>query len=97
MIAKLRGIMHRVCKVSILHEHITKNPVLHVESRSRSTYRGIPSCARITALRERVFIGVLRNNLRDVQDVEDFSAKRALASPGPCVAAYRARLVLDLS
>src|SRR5579863_5038058 len=54
---------------------------------------------RILALAPRlgVFIGVLRNNLRDVQDVEDFSANRALASPGPCVAAYRARLVLDLS
>ena len=54
---------------------------------------------RVLALAPRlgVFIGVLRNNLRDQQDVEDFSANRALAIPGPRVAAYRACLVLDLS
>jgi len=40
-IAKLRGIMHRVYKVGILHEHVAKNPVLHVETRSKSTYRAI--------------------------------------------------------
>src|SRR5271170_2004984 len=40
-IAKLRGLMHRVYKVGILHEHVAKNPVLHVETRSKSTYRAI--------------------------------------------------------
>jgi integrase len=40
-IAKLRGIMHRVYKVAVLHELVTKNPVLHVETRSKSTYRAI--------------------------------------------------------
>jgi integrase len=40
-IAKLRGIMHRVYKVGILHEHVAKNPVLHVETRSKSNYRAI--------------------------------------------------------
>ena len=40
-IAKLRGIMHRVYKIAILHELVTKNPVLHVETRSKSTYRAI--------------------------------------------------------
>jgi len=40
-IAKLRGIMHRIYKVGILHEHVAKNPVLHVETRSKSTYRAI--------------------------------------------------------
>ncbi len=40
-ISKLRGIMHRVYKVGILHEHVSKNPVLHVETRSKSTYRAI--------------------------------------------------------
>jgi integrase len=33
--------MHRIYKVSILHEHVAKNPVLHVETRSKSTYRAI--------------------------------------------------------
>jgi integrase len=40
-ISKLQGIMHRVYKVGILHEHVSKNPVLHVETRSKSTYRAI--------------------------------------------------------
>jgi len=40
-IAKLRGIMLRVYKVATLHELVTKNPVLHVETRSKSTYRAI--------------------------------------------------------
>jgi hypothetical protein len=40
-IAKLRGIMHRVYKVAILHKLVTKNPVLQVETRSKSTYRAI--------------------------------------------------------
>jgi hypothetical protein len=29
-VAKIRGLMHRVYKIGILHEHVTKNPVLHV-------------------------------------------------------------------
>jgi integrase len=40
-IAKLRGLMHRVYKIGILHEHVAKNPVLHVETRSKSSYRAI--------------------------------------------------------
>ena len=40
-IAKIRGLMHRIYKVGILHEHVAKNPVLHVETRSKSTYRAI--------------------------------------------------------
>jgi integrase len=40
-ISKLRGIMHRVYKVGILHEHVAKNPVLNAETRSKSTYRAI--------------------------------------------------------
>ena len=40
-IAKMRGLMHRIYKVGILHEHVAKNPVLHVETRSKSTYRAI--------------------------------------------------------
>jgi integrase len=40
-IAKMRGLMHRIYKVGILHEHVAKNPVTHVETRSKSTYRAI--------------------------------------------------------
>jgi integrase len=40
-ISKMRGIMHRIYKIGILHEHVAKNPVLHVETRCKSTYRAI--------------------------------------------------------
>ena len=40
-IAKLRGIMHRVYKVGLLHELVAKNPLTHVETRSKSNYRAI--------------------------------------------------------
>jgi integrase len=40
-IAKMRGVMSRVYKVGALHERVTKNPVLHVETRCKSTYRAI--------------------------------------------------------
>jgi integrase len=40
-ISKMRGIMSRIYKVGILHGHVSKNPVQHVETRSTSTYRAI--------------------------------------------------------
>jgi integrase len=40
-IAKMRGVMSRIYKVGILHERVTKNPVLHVETRSKTNYRAI--------------------------------------------------------
>jgi len=40
-IAKIRGLMHRIYKIGILHEHVAKNPVQHVGTRSKSTYRAI--------------------------------------------------------
>jgi integrase len=40
-IAKMRGIMHRVYKVGILHELLSKNPAQNVETRSKSNYRAI--------------------------------------------------------
>jgi integrase len=40
-ISKIRGLMHRIYKIGILHEHIAKNPVLHVETRCKSNYRAI--------------------------------------------------------
>ena len=40
-IAKMRGIMRRIYKVGILHEHVAKNPVVHVETRCKSNYRAI--------------------------------------------------------
>jgi hypothetical protein len=35
-VAKIRGIMHRVYKVCLLHELVSKNPVALVEPRSKS-------------------------------------------------------------
>ncbi len=40
-IAKIRGLMLRIYKIGIRYEHVAKNPVLHVETRSKSTYRAI--------------------------------------------------------
>src|SRR5882762_10319369 len=40
-IAKMRGVMSRIYKVGILHEHVAKNPVLHVETRSKTDYKAI--------------------------------------------------------
>jgi integrase len=40
-VSKIRGIMHRIYKIGILHERVSKNPLLAVETRSKSTYRAI--------------------------------------------------------
>jgi len=40
-IAKLRGIVLRAYKVGILHEHVTKNPVAAVETRSTTKYKAV--------------------------------------------------------
>jgi integrase len=40
-VSKIRGLMLRVYKVGILHELASKNPVLHVETRCKSSYRAI--------------------------------------------------------
>jgi integrase len=40
-ISKIRGIMLRIYKVGILHELVTANPVAHVETRSKTSYRAI--------------------------------------------------------
>jgi integrase len=40
-VSKIRGIMHRVYKVGVLHERVEKNPVQHVETRSRSIYKAV--------------------------------------------------------
>jgi integrase len=40
-IAKMRGVMSRIYKVGILHEHVAKNPVRHVETRSKTDYKAI--------------------------------------------------------
>jgi len=40
-IAKMRGVMSRVYKVAILHEHVQKNPVMHAETRSKTDYKAI--------------------------------------------------------
>jgi|ERR1019366_2162174 integrase len=40
-ISKFRGTMLRVYKVGILHEHVTRNPVLAVETRCTTNYKAI--------------------------------------------------------
>ncbi len=40
-VSKIRGIMHRAYKIGILHERVSKNPLLPVETRSKSNYRAI--------------------------------------------------------
>jgi len=40
-IAKMRGVMSRIYKVGALHELVTKNPVIHVETRCKTMYRAI--------------------------------------------------------
>ena len=40
-ISKMRGVLRRIYKIGILHEHVTKNPVLCVETRSKTDYKPI--------------------------------------------------------
>ena len=40
-IAKMRGVMSRIYKVGILHEHVAKNPAQHVETRSKTAHKAI--------------------------------------------------------
>lgn len=40
-VSKIKGLMHRVYKIGRLHELVTKNPVQHVETRTRTDYRAI--------------------------------------------------------
>jgi integrase len=40
-ISKMRGVMHRVYKIGLRHEHVAKNPVLLVETRSKTDYKAI--------------------------------------------------------
>jgi integrase len=40
-ISKMRGVMRRIYKIGILHEHVAKNPVLCVETRSKTDYKPI--------------------------------------------------------
>jgi site-specific recombinase XerD len=40
-VSKIRGVMLRIYKVGLLHERVTKNPVLPVETRSTTNYKPI--------------------------------------------------------
>jgi integrase len=40
-ISKMRGVMSRIFKVGIVHEHVSKNPLLHVQTRCKTNYRAI--------------------------------------------------------
>lgn len=39
--SKVRGIMLRIYKVGLLHERVSKNPVIPVETRSKSNYKAV--------------------------------------------------------
>ena len=58
-VSKIRGIMLRVYKVGILHERVAKNPLLPVETRSKSNYRAIV----ITPAQTLAILGKLINPL----------------------------------
>src|SRR6202035_5485963 len=40
-VSKIKGLMHRVYKIGQRHELVTKNPVQHVETRTKADYRAI--------------------------------------------------------
>lgn len=40
-VSKIRGLMLRIYKIGVLHEHVSKNPAEHVETRSKTNYRAI--------------------------------------------------------
>jgi len=40
-VSKIRGLMSRIYRVGIIHERVTRNPVEHVETRSKSDYKAI--------------------------------------------------------
>jgi integrase len=40
-VSKIKGLMHRVYKIGQRHELVTKNPVQHVETRTKTNYRAI--------------------------------------------------------
>jgi len=40
-VSKIRGLMLRIYRVGLIHELVTKNPVQHVETRSKSDYKPI--------------------------------------------------------
>jgi integrase len=37
----MRGVMHRIYKIGILHEHIAKNPAQYLETRSKTDYKAV--------------------------------------------------------
>ena len=40
-VSKIKGLMHRVYKIGLRHQLVTRNPVEHVETRTKSSYRAI--------------------------------------------------------
>jgi len=56
-IAKMRGVMHRIYKIGILHEHVAKNPAQYVETRSKTDYKAVVITPAQT-------LGILKPSLR---------------------------------
>ena len=62
-IAKMRGIMLRIYKIGIRHELVTKNPVAHVETRSKSNYKAIVITPQQTLAIIRTLTSILHSTL----------------------------------
>jgi integrase len=58
-VSKIRGTMHRIYKVGLLHERVDKNPVQHVQTRSKSFYKAVV----ITPQQTLVILNTLTNPL----------------------------------
>jgi integrase len=61
-ISKIRGIMLRIYKVGLLHERVTKNPIISVETRSETDYKPI----LLTPENTLAILGVLSSDLHRI-------------------------------
>jgi integrase len=59
----MRGVMSRIYKGGILHERVTKNPVLPVETRCKSSYRAIVMTPAQTFLILKSLTNILHHSL----------------------------------
>jgi hypothetical protein len=64
-ISKMRSVTSRVYKVGILHEWVTKNPVLPLETRCKTSYRAIVTTPEQTFLILKSLTNILHHSLVD--------------------------------
>jgi hypothetical protein len=73
-IAKIRGALRRIYKIGIVHGHVAKNPLMHIETRSKSDYRAIVQSRPRRRLRS--FIHALASSLHASAHLLGYSATR---------------------